>query len=37
MTTLDVVLPSAANNDDRGGRVPLYFFHIFIAMMTFRS
>ena len=37
MTTVDVLLPSAANNDYRGGRVPLYFFYILIAMMTFRS
>ena len=37
MTALDVLLPRAANNDYRGGRVPLYFFYALIAMTTFRS
>jgi len=37
MTALEVLLPPAANNDYRGGRVPLYFFYILIATMTFRS
>ena len=37
MTTVDVLLPGAANDDYRGDRVPLYFFYILIAMMAFRS
>ena len=37
MTALDVLLPRAANNDYRGGRVPLYFFYALLAMVTFRS
>jgi len=37
MTALDVLLPRAANNGYRGGRVPLYFFYVLIAMTTFRS
>lgn len=37
MGALDVLLPRAANNDYRGGRVPLYFFYALIAMTTFRS
>ena len=37
MTALEVLLPRTANNDYRGGRVPLYFFYVLIAVMTFRS
>ena len=37
MTALDVLIPRSANNDYRGGRVPLYFFYALIAMVTFRS
>ena len=37
MTALDVLLPRAANNDYRGGRLPLYFFYALLAMVTFRS
>jgi hypothetical protein len=37
MTTLDALLPRTANNDYRGGRVPLYFFYALMAVVTFRS
>ena len=37
MTVLDVLLPRAANNDYRGGRVPLYLFYVLVAVATFRS
>ena len=37
MTALDVLLPRAANNDYRGGRVPLYLFYVLVAVATFRS
>ena len=37
MTALDVLLPRTANNDYRGGRVPLFFFYALMAMATFRS
>ena len=37
MTVLDVLIPRAADNDYRGGRVPLYFFYALVAVTTFRS
>ncbi len=37
MNLLEVLLPRSANNNYRGGRVPLYFFYALIAMVTFRS
>ncbi len=37
MTVLDVLFPRTANNDYRGGRVPLYVFYALIGMVTFRS
>lgn len=37
MSALDALLPREANNDYRGGRVPLYFFCLLIAMTTFRA
>ena len=37
MTVLDVLIPRAADNNYRGGRVPLYFFYALVAVTTFRS
>jgi len=34
---LNVLIPRVANNDYRGGRIPLYFFLALVAMTTFRS
>ena len=37
MTVLDALIPRTANNDYRGGRVPLYVFYALMAVVTFRS
>ena len=37
MSAIDALFPRTANNDYRGGRVPLYFFYALMAMTTFRS
>ena len=36
-STLDVLLPSQANNDYKGGRVPFYVFLFWMAVSLFRS
>lgn len=37
MSLLETVIPENANNDFRGGAVPLYTFCVLIAITTFRS
>ena len=37
MTALSALLPSEANNDYRGGRLPLYAFGLLLVPLTFRS
>lgn len=37
MSLLETILPKTANNDFRGGKVPVVVFCLFIAVMTFRS